>query len=167
MLKRGNKEIVIKLRREQLYLVGMFIVLVAIVFTLPNVRGVILHMWDETNLPSGASTEGSTPSGVWTNLNADYLDGLDSTTIMASGGSGGGSCFTNWDDDTCPVGYANVTSGFWKFIFIATGVSGNIDPTSGGAGIVCSNKPNINFGGVSTPFIGVHTVPYPCAVCCK
>lgn len=101
------------------------------------------------------------PEGTWPNLDADKLDGYDSSEF-----GGGGSCYTNWNDSTCAPGWTAVSTGEWTSMLAYL-------PAAIFAGTVVCASPKAEgatgSGFNSTTASGyLHTVNHePCAICCK
>ena len=105
------------------------------------------------------------PEGTWPNLDADKLDGYDSSDF-----GGGGGCYTNWNSADCAAGYTAVSTGEW------TGVAMNPGGGATTSLLICAapktaDYPTYNMGFVSwnkTGEFGFHGVSHePCAICCK
>ena len=108
------------------------------------------HNWDAVGLPEG----------TWPNLDADKLDGYDSSAF------GGSSCYTNWNDITCASGWTAVSTGVWTVVWIEN------TPISGG--LICAAD-RAHDGNFNVPVAatrpsaptGYWVDSEPCAVCCK
>ncbi len=102
------------------------------------------------------------PPGTWPELDADRLDGLDSSAFAAAGS---GACYTNWSGNTCAAGWTAVYTGVWDSVSYANGSYLMCGPD------LTPNAFDGDFSVQVDDYFGDNARRYPqndpCAVCCK
>ena len=97
------------------------------------------------------------PQGAGSGLDADLLDGLHASDILASIPEGsGGSCYINWDGISCYEGYSALTKG--KITVVS-------DPDYGSGGVMCANVPDRYV--TAAWGVTVEQSNIDCALCCR
>ena len=133
----------IEINKTKLFLVvvACFVFMLSIVSSMPKV-------WHPP--------EEIIPQGAGSGLDADMVDGLHASDILAAMPAGGGSCYINWDGIDCYEEYNALIKGK---ITVAS------DPDYGSGGVMCANVPDRY--ATAAWGVAVEQSNIDCALCCR